>query len=238
MGLSAAQLLEVVDAGADCDAVGRGRILLAAAAPREPDPNALSLGQRDAHVLALRCSTFGDTLTARVRCPACGVLLTVRIPREHLPPLSAPGSVELVRDGVRVVARAPDGAALAQAAAAFDVVLARAALIRACAAASVDGVSIDSLTLPDEVLWEVGEALIAAEPTLEMVLPMSCAKCGAEWASALDIVDFFWRELAAASVQLLDDVHELACGYGWSEDQVLRLSARRRREYVNRLVDV
>jgi hypothetical protein len=165
MGLSAAQLLEVVDAGADGDAAARGRVLLAAAAPREPDPDALSLGQRDAHVLALRCSTFGDTLPARVHCPACNVLLTVRIPREHLPALSEAASVELVVDDVRVVARAPDGAALAAAAACFDVWLARAALIRSCVvAATADGVSVDPLTLPHPVPAPVSYIKITLAP--------------------------------------------------------------------------
>jgi hypothetical protein len=235
MGLSAAQLLGVVDAGADADAAGRGRVLLAAAAPGESHAS-LSLGQRDTQVLALRCATFGDTLEARVDCPECGVRLTVRIPRDHLPASSEPQAVSMRAGPVSVTARAPDGAALEAAARCVDVVLARASLIHACVVATnADGAPVDPLTLDAAVLEQLGEALVAADPAVEMRVPMSCAKCGCEWAPVLDPVEFFWRELAATSVQLLDDVHELALGYGWSEPQVLELSSRRRREYVNRL---
>jgi hypothetical protein len=36
-------------------------------------------------------------------------------------------------------------------------------------------------------------------------------------------------------VQVLDEVHELASAYGWSEEEILGLSSRRRRQYVERL---
>jgi len=243
-GLSAAEVLEAVDAGAGKDMAARGRVLFAAGAPELPDEllDEFSLGSRDASILALRCATFGDVLAARVACPACGLRLSVKVPRSVVTvprpgPASPPPATIRIEDGRFVVeARLVDGRILASAAACPDTTTARAALVTGCICSALeDGRPVDPLDLDEAVVARIGDALVAADPQAEVTVTMSCAGCGAEWSALLDIVDFFWREIAALSVQLLDDVHELALGYGWSEEQVLRLSSRRRREYVERL---
>lgn len=94
----------------------------------------------------------------------------------------------------------------------------------------------DPLALADDVIEQVGDALLAADPQAEVRVDLTCAVCGHAWSPVLDPVPFFWRELTAASAQILDDVHQLAAGYGWSEEEVLRLSSCRRRRYVERLL--
>jgi len=243
-GLSAAELLEVVDAGADGDAAVRGGVLLAAAAPEVPIERLaeLVLGERDAHILGLRCATFGDTLRSRVTCPACGSLLTVKIPRQEVTrrialnePERAP-TVRIEEGPFLVEARSPDGQVLTVAAACPDEDSARRALISGCVTVTAtDGGDIDPLELESELLERIGEAIVAADPQAEVGVTMDCAGCGNEWTAILDISQFFWREISTTSVQLLDEVHQLAIGYGWSEEQVLRLPSRRRRDYVERL---
>jgi hypothetical protein len=241
-GLSAAQLLEVVDAGADGDAAARGGVMLAAAAPDLADErlDTLTLGARDAWILDLRCATFGDTLLGRVTCPACGQRLTVRIPRQEVsrgePSEEAAPSVRIEHGPLLVDARSPDGRTLAVAARCPTEELARRALISGCVSVTdADGGAVDPTELGDELLERIGESIIAADPQAEVGVTMGCAGCGSEWTAILDIAQFFWREITATSVQLLDEVHQLAIGYGWSEEQVLRLPSRRRREYVERL---
>jgi hypothetical protein len=135
-----------------------------------------------------------------------------------------------------VEARSPDGLVLAAAVACPDVASARLALIRGCVRSAVrDGETIDGATLDDGELTRLGEALVESDPQAEVVVTMRCAACGEELSAVLDIAEFFWREITTASVQLLDDIHQLAVGYGWSEAQVLGLSARRRRQYVERV---
>jgi hypothetical protein len=244
-GLSAAELLEVVDAGADGNAATRGSVLAAAAAPEVSGERLeqLTLGDRDGRILDLRCATFGDTLRGRVTCPGCGSMLTVKIPRQEVSrgePVNesaqAP-SVRIEEGPLAVEARSPDGRILATAAACDGEEAARRALIRECVTVSVaDGSDFDPLELDDELLKRVGDAIVELDPQAEVGVTMACAGCANEWTPILDIAQFFWRELSATSVQLLDEVHQLAIGYGWSEEQVLRLSSRRRREYVERLV--
>lgn len=243
-GLSAAQLLEVVDAGTDGNAAVRGAVLLAAAAPDVPGERLeeLTLGDRDARILGLRCATFGDTLRGRVICPACGASLTVTIPRQEVSrgdPVTASEpapSVRIEQGPIVVEARSPDGRILAAAAACPDEESARRALISGCVTVlAAEGGAVDPLELGDDLLNRVGEAIVELDPQAEVGVTMGCAGCGSEWTAILDIAQFFWREISTTSVQLLDEVHQLAIGYGWSEEQVLRLSSRRRREYVERL---
>ena len=125
---------------------------------------------------------------------------------------------------------------LAAAARCPDVESARLALIRGCIhSARLDGEPVDPADLDGSVLARVGDAIVEADPQAEVVVTMACAACHRELSAVLDIADFLWREISVAGVQLLDEVHQLAIGYGWSEDQVLRLPSRRRREYVERL---
>jgi len=241
-GLSAAQLLEVIDAAAESDTATRGRVLLAAAAPDLPAEgmDELTLGGRDAWILDLRCATFGDTLRGRVRCPACGVRLTVRIPRQEVsrrdPSDEAPPCIRIETGRFVVEARSPNGRTLAAAARCPTEESARQVLISRCVSVTdADAGAVDPLELDDELLERIGDAIVAADPQAEVGVTMSCAGCGNEWTPVLDIAEFFWRELSTTSIQLLDEVHQLATGYGWSEEQVLRLSSRRRREYVERV---
>ena len=117
VGLTAARLLDLVDAGSGADAAWRGRLLAGAAAGElsSDDLDRMSLGMRDAWILALRCGAFGDTLPARITCPGCNQLLTVRVPRDEVArqaPSPAPPPAPTVRveaESLVVEARARTG---------------------------------------------------------------------------------------------------------------------------------
>jgi hypothetical protein len=237
-GLTTSAVLELVDSGSGLDAAQRGSLLLEAARPdaARASLGRVGLGARDVALVDLRCATFGPTVPARVRCPRCETLLGTEIARDELVPDSCMEYVELQVGEHAIAARSPDGAALLRAAAAGYVEGARESLIRDCVLeASAGGEAIDPLELPEDVIAAVGEAIVAADPATEMRIDLACATCGLDWTPVLDIALFFWAELTASSIQILDDVHILAGGYGWSEPEVLALSARRRRSYVDRL---
>jgi hypothetical protein len=244
MSLSASQLVGAVDAGASATVAEQGRTLLALVLP-EPSTerlDAISIATRDAWLLDLRCATFGPTLNARVVCPRCHTQLALDIPRESIP-LPEPqaerlsGPVVRVSDGEPVIdVRSPDGAALTHAARCPDVESARASLIASCVTAvSPEGEAIDLETLDEEALGRAGTAIAEAEPGVEVKLGVTCVSCAHVWEPVLDILLYLWRELSSTSVQVLDQVHELASAYGWSEEEILQLSSRRRHQYVERL---
>jgi hypothetical protein len=47
-----------------------------------------------------------------------------------------------------------------------------------------------------------------------------------------DVVSYFWGEIEDWAMRLFRDVHSLAAAYGWSEREIIGMSARRRRLYL------
>src|SRR5438876_7126247 len=72
--LTDAELLSVWERGLGQSAVQQALQLLAAASPETPpdDWATLSIGRRDACLLALRERTFGSRIVSLATCPACG----------------------------------------------------------------------------------------------------------------------------------------------------------------------
>lgn len=84
----------------------------------------------------------------------------------------------------------------------------------------------------DEMLAALGEALVQADPMMDLQFSIRCKVCGEQWTSLLEPVAFVWTEVAAAAARLLREVDRLARAYGWSEGEILELSAARRGAYL------
>jgi hypothetical protein len=239
--LTAEGILDVADAGREQDAPERGRLLLGAALGSDVDVDLLDvdLGTRDALVLELRAATLGDELVGHLWCPACGTQLAVRLTAASLrrPTPAGEAVVEVEVDGWRVAAVSPDGRALAAAARCVGVEAARASLLESCVveARGPDGDEVGSADVPDAVAEAVGGALVARDPSLDVRIGVSCAACDHAWSCCFDASAYFWIEVDALGARILDEVHSLATGYGWTEADVLELSSSRRRRYVERL---
>ena len=74
----------------------------------------------------------------------------------------------------------------------------------------------------------VGEQMALADPLAEIMLHFDCPVCGESFEESLDLPAFLWAEMEAQAKRLLYDVHTLASAYGWSEAEILSLSAARR----------
>jgi hypothetical protein len=246
--LTAGEILDLADAGQSGDPVTRGRLLLAAARPEWPAAlgDRVSLGDRDACVLELRCATFGEQLDARTVCPGCGAQLALQVVADTLRRTAAPAAPVLSpvfsvdAGGFSVQARSPDAVVMAAAAATGDHALARRALIDGCVVAAVDasGVRVRAETLPDDVVAAVGDAIVAQDPQADVRMKLTCAACGHAWTCRFDAVGYLVAELDNLAVHLVEDVHTLAAAYGWTEEEVLALPSRRRRRYVERALGV
>ncbi len=55
----------------------------------------------------------------------------------------------------------------------------------------------------------------------------------ARWDAGCHKATQLWREIHAWAKRQLDEVHTLASAYGWSEADILAMSASRRRRYVS-----
>jgi hypothetical protein len=65
-----------------------------------------------------------------------------------------------------------------------------------------------------------------------LALEVRCEACGQDSSAQLDIGALLWDEIGAHAHALLEEVHALACAYGWSEAETLALSPVRRATYL------
>lgn len=209
----------------------RALALLAAADPETPweELCALPLGERDRRLLALREGTLGRRIESVARCPGCGEPLDLTLDTRELRGGSegeVPAEGELRRDGALTLHfRLPNSLDLLAAERCADVEEGRRRLAERCvleAPASLDEDDVAALAA----------ALATADPGAELLLELRCPACDHGWRELLDVASFLWAEIEAQARRLLREVHVLARAYGWREPDVLALTPRRRRLYL------
>ncbi len=223
--LSSAELLDVWERGAALPPVQRAVALLAAGCPEPPEALAdWSVGRRDAGLLELRERTFGPRLAAVADCPGCGERLELAFDAEEI--RAAPGAAEeeiaVAHGDGEVRVRLPTSRDLAAVADAED---GRRALLRRCLLAEAG-------ELPDDLIETIEERMAEADPQARVLLDLSCPACSRRWQAPFDIDAYFWSELDAWARRTLREVHALASAYGWSEAEILGMSAPRRHLYL------
>jgi hypothetical protein len=235
--LSAAETLALRDCGAGLHAIDRALLVLGTVDPAAGrDALArLPLGVRDARLLAARRLAFGDRLEAEADCPACGERLELALACSDLLARAAPPPAEWIveHDGCRITVRPLDSLDAAAAARCETPATARDLLFARCVvAAQRAGAPIAADALPDAAREAVAESLATRDAGAEWLLDLACPACANRWASALDVADFVWRELAACGERVLREVHALARAYGWREAEILALPPARRAAYL------
>jgi hypothetical protein len=238
--LATPDLLAVWDSAAVLPPAGRAIALVAAACP-DRSHEALaqrSVGWRDACLLTLRAWAFGPELDCLADCPRCGdhLELSFQVADVHLPPATEAGppeTVSVVLDSRELRFRLPNSLDLEALAAAGDGVDGVSVLLRRCLLPDPHGQATDLPDpLPDAGVEEVSGRMAEADPQADVELALSCPVCGHAWVAPFDIASYLWSEIDAWARRTLHDVHLLARAYGWREADVLALSARRRRLYL------
>lgn len=194
----------------------------------------LPIGARDRLLLELRQRSIGGALTASECCPSCGADLELSLEASDLeagaaahPEALDPEALIWTRGELRVPFRLPTSEDLLAVERMDDAGEAARLLALRCIES---GDALD-----DEELESLGETMAVADPQADLTLDVSCTDCGHHWERELDLASFFVEELRAVSRHLLAEVDALARGYGWTEADILSMSAWRRRTYVEML---
>jgi hypothetical protein len=235
-----AALLAVWEEGVSQLPVERALALLAAACPERSREQwgSASIGQRDARLMQLQDELFGSRLETVVTCPRCGDRLDVEFSTHDIGPETEPACAEggsrIEVQGYQVDYCLPTSLDLLPQAG-DSTPLERETLLRNCIATAqrADGTKVETDFLPEAVVTAVLEDMARTDPMADVRVGLSCADCGHEWSAPFDIVAYLWTEVDEWAQRMLLEIHSLASAYGWSEREILRLSARRRRLYLD-----
>jgi hypothetical protein len=236
--LSAAELLDAASVCRGRSPVEKGVYLAALGLPGHSFGGCatLPIGERDAAITSLRQAMFGDRLELSAICPQCEARLDVAMNAAALLAIGtpvAPESPGISIDGDRFVVRPADSGDLAAIGGIPDPDTARAELARRCLV-PLDGAGLPA-RLDEEGVDAVGAAMAEIDPAGDPFVALHCAICGLDWDAPLDIADIFAGEIEGAADALLDEIHQLAREYHWSETAILALSQERRSAYLARL---
>lgn len=213
-----------------------------------PAVRALTVGDREALLLHLRRITFGDRMPCLLTCPRpdCGERMDLDLNASDLlsppyPDVQEHHESEFAAGAVRyrLRFRLPTGGDQEAAARVARVDPRRGAdlLLRRCVEQVLTG---DAETLPAEglppaVVRQVEARMIELDPQAETLLDSSCPACGHHFSAVFDTAAYLFQELAGRIDHLYREVHVLALHYHWSEADILGMTARKRRRYLDLL---
>lgn len=232
--LSPQTILDVWEAGRQQHELDRALTLLAAAHPelsREQLAD-LTVGERDAQLLRLRIAMFGGSAGGTSECPQCAERVEFSLDTRAL--ADAERFEESVREieinGSSVRFRLPTTRDLAEAVTAQDQSGGVRRLIEQC---------VIEPGLPDElsedIIAALSDAMVKADPKAEIIISLGCPNCAKHWELLFDVAHFLWIEIATHAQRLVHEIDALARAYGWTEREILSLSAQRRRIYLELL---
>ncbi|MEQ8961015.1 MAG: phage baseplate protein, partial [Coleofasciculus sp. C2-GNP5-27] len=129
--------------------------------------------------------------------------------------------------------RLPNSSDLLAIAAYSDPTVAQQVLLKSCLLSVGEQGEVRSVNqLPASAIEAVVAKMAEADPQADVQLALSCPACAHQWQSAFDIVSFFWSEIDAWAKRTLWEVHTLAYAYSWREADILAMSFRRRKLYL------
>lgn len=238
--LSAKNLLDAWERCLDEPAPMRGATLLAVACDVEVRETARwTIAHRDSALFDLRQQLFGDKVEAVVSCVRCGeqaeldfTLAEVRKLRNASDEPSNKFSTRVIQiHGRRIRYRAPNSEDLLAISGCTEIDEARQRLLERC----VGFADTKPGTLTDAMVRRVLTQLNRDHAKTTFEVNLTCPGCGFVWAAPFDIAAFLWREIDDWARRMLREVHHLASRYGWSESDILSMSARRRHQYLELL---
>lgn len=238
--LSAHDILNIWEKGQYQHDLERALTLLAAACPDKTPEKlaALSIGERDRHLIMLREKMLGQVFICFAVCPECHEHLEVTLSTKDilLPQGPVESHYEFRTGDFLVQYHLPDSFDLASITGCNDIPTARSDLGKRCITGVFkEGTEVSVDEIPENAFSGLSEQMARNDPQSELMLDLVCPGCEHKWQVLFDIVTFFWAEINSQAKRLLDEVHTIALVYGWSENDILSMSPARRQSYMDRV---
>lgn len=167
-------------------------------------------------------------ITLRCQHPDCGRRFDITLPAQAWARPSPAAQVTLAREGADpLLLRQPNGS---------DLRACREQALRHADPARMARDLLDRLCLagtpqPDDPA-RVAEALAQADPLVDFAVHCACPECGSTADRPIDLEAHALQALASRQRALLQQVHQLASHYGWTEREVFEVPAARRSRYL------
>jgi hypothetical protein len=206
----------------------------------------LTVGDREALILQLRRLTWGDRMQCVLSCPSpdCGEKLDLQLSVTDLLVPARDGQPERYEASVTgddtswlVRFRLPTGsdqeavAGLARG----DLSAAVETLLLRSIDSAVSREGADAGGLPEAVRQQLPGLMSELDPQAEIKLTVTCQVCGGTFEVLFDAAGYFFQELKAGMRLLFHEVHLLAYHYHWSLREILGMSVRSRRRFLQLL---
>jgi hypothetical protein len=230
------ELLDLWDHVGALPPARRADALAAVVSPERPSSELanLSLGQRDRLLLSVLAANFTPSVAGVVDCGGCAAPVEIAIRCADLLDTEPPGEPEpFDYDNWQIRWRLPTAADLLAADQLTNQADTPRFLLRRCVldvSGPTDHETLDDL--PEAVHAKLVETIGAHDPLTDVELDVSCPTCGWHQHVGLDAAALVWHEINWRAGELIRDVDALAHAYGWTEADVLALSPRRRRAYL------
>lgn len=229
--MNASELLHLWETGRILSPLERVLLLLTRAGWH--DAWSLTIGHKNRALITLRERFFGSTMACVAHCPHCDARLEFTLSTVDLLAPAHDGARETLSlqfESYTLAIRQPRLRDLQTAQGQGDSLYGKCVVE---ALVGEQGVAVE--TLPETTRGRVAEALLQDDPLLDIQLSFICPTCGEGWTSPLDLLGFLWQEIEQWGQRTLRTVHRLASAYGWSEADILALSAWRRNRYLELL---
>lgn len=241
--LTAPELLQIWENGLDQSIIERMLHLLSIACSI-PDIKVvaqLSIGERDAKLLQLREWLFGTRLINMTHCSKCAERVEWDMNTSDLylqmPQVSSQSDVfylEIQPFNIRF--RLPNSEDMIRATGnrAYQS-NPRQLLLECILEVKTNQGIFNAEELPGEVLETLTQQIEKESPQANITILLNCPACTHEWESVFDIVSYLWTEIDNWAKHLLQEIYILARAFGWSERDIVNMSARRRQLYLEML---
>jgi hypothetical protein len=85
---------------------------------------------------------------------------------------------------------------------------------------------------PSAVIQQLPAVMADLDPQAELMLNLNCPVCDHPFSALFDTATYFFQELAGRMRHLYREVHLLAFYYHWSEREIMQMTTRKRRRYL------